>query len=614
MSMRKQQRFAFAMRWLFLESRPLSSSVFYAVAVLQVTIMPKLILLQEGQTIPFELTVDETVIGRHPECTFQINSNMVSRKHAKVVKTADGYAIEDMGSGNGTFVNSKKIEGQTSLANEDRIKLGPMLLRFEGAVAAPKPASAPGPAAAAGRPSTPAADMNVDLSEGEEDTATIMGMAERSTGFGKLEVNSTAKLKGVLDISRALAGTSDLDALLPKILDTLFNIFPHADRGCILFKDEATGKMIPKSMKHRRAGDDETVKLSRTILKSVMEEKTGILSADAASDSRFNASESIANLTIRSMMCVPLLSLAGEPMGIINIDTQNAFNQFGPEDLDLLMAIAGQAAMSYEQAKLLVTAMEKQKQDKEMNIAMGVQRSLLPTDLPKPDGWEIFASYDTAQAVGGDYYDVFTLDDNHVVLLVGDASGHGMKAAMSIMVMHTLVRMIRTQRYQNTAAFVTEINNQLCQHSIVQEEGGFITLAYGLLTLSTNELQWTSAGHPIPLVQDLDTGEIKPLAPDNVAGLPLAIYPDVDYDTIHSQLPSNYRLLFYTDGLQEAFPDHKPVKTGEFGVAGIMQTLASKRGVPAVESLQALFDDSEAYTEGSGRHDDTSAVMLERHR
>jgi len=180
--------------------------------------------------------------------------------------------------------------------------------------------------------------------------------------------------------------------------------------------------------------------------------------------------------------------------------------------------------------------------------------------------------------------------------------------------MHTLVRMIRTQRYQNTAAFVTEINNQLCQHSIVQEEGGFITLAYGLLTLSTNELQWTSAGHPIPLVQDLDTGEIKPLAPDNVAGLPLAIYPDVDYDTIHSQLPSNYRLLFYTDGLQEAFPDHKPVKTGEFGVAGIMQTLASKRGVPAVESLQALFDDSEAYTEGSGRHDDTSAVMLERHR
>ena len=116
--------------------------------------MPKLILLQEGQAIPFELTVDETVIGRHPECTFQINSNMVSRKHAKVVKTVDGYAIEDMGSGNGTFVNSKKIEGQTPLANDDRIKLGPMVLRFEGAVATPKAAPAPSPAAASARPAT----------------------------------------------------------------------------------------------------------------------------------------------------------------------------------------------------------------------------------------------------------------------------------------------------------------------------------------------------------------------------------------------------------------------------------------------------------------------------
>lgn len=287
----------------------------------------------------------------------------------------------------------------------------------------------------------------------------------------------------------------------------------------------------------------------------------------------------------------------------------------------MLLAVLESAV---ESVKALRDQQVSEKLREEVQAVRKLQESMIPAHIDAPAGCKILARYEPSQIrvaggrvvtmAGGDYYDVFTLDDNHVVLLVGDASGHGMKAAMSIMVMHTLVRMIRTQRYQNTAAFVTEINNQLCQHSIVQEEGGFITLAYGLLTLSTNELQWTSAGHPIPLVQDLDTGEIKPLAPDNVAGLPLAIYPDVDYDTIHSQLPSNYRLLFYTDGLQEAFPDHKPVKTGEFGVAGIMQTLASKRGVPAVESLQALFDDSEAYTEGSGRHDDTSAVMLERHR
>jgi len=207
---------------------------------------------------------------------------------------------------------------------------------------------------------------------------------------------------------------------------------------------------------------------------------------------------------------------------------------------------------------------------------------------------------------------VFTLGDNYVVLLVGDASGHGMKAAMSIMVMHTLVRMIRTHRYRNTAEFVAEINNQLCQHSIVSEEGGFITLCYGLLQVDTNELQWTSAGHPIPLVQDLSTGEIRALEVDTAAGLPLAIYPDMDYDTYTVKLPEKYRLLFYTDGLQEAFPEHKPTKTGEFGVDGITRTLREKQTATVDESLQALFDNSEAYTEGSGRHDDTSAVLLER--
>ena len=104
------------------------------------------------------------------------------------------------------------------------------------------------------------------------------------------------------------------------------------------------------------------------------------------------------------------------------------------------MAIAGQAAMSYEQAKLLVTAMEKQKQDKEMNIAMGVQRSLLPTDLPKPDGWEIFASYDTAQAVGGDYYDVFEMEDGaKICLAFGDVAGKGVPASLVMSRIATVV-------------------------------------------------------------------------------------------------------------------------------------------------------------------------------
>ncbi len=565
--------------------------------------MPKLILLQEGQAIPFELTVDETVIGRHPECTFQINSNMVSRKHAKVVKSGDGYVIEDMGSGNGTFVNSKKIEGATTLANDDRIKLGPILLRYEGPVAAasaaPKPVTAPSQSAT----SASSATMNVDLSEGEEDTATIMGMADRSTGFGKLEVNSTAKLKGVLDISRALAGTADLDALLPKILDTLFNIFPHADRGCILFKDEATGKMIPKSMKHRRAGDDETVKLSRTILKSVMEEKTGILSADAASDSRFQASESIANLTIRSMMCVPLLSLSGEPMGIINIDTQNAFNQFGPEDLDLLMAIAGQAAMSYEQAKLLVTAMEKQKQDREMNIAMGVQRALLPTSCPKPDGWEIFASYDTAQAVGGDYYDAFEMEDGaKICLAFGDVAGKGVPASLVMSRIATIVTNVMTF-VKDVHEAINRINDQMCIRGI---EGRFVTFVLIVFDVKTGLMTIGNAGHMPIMIRKTD-GTVEEFGEEAV-GVPIGVMEGFPYDVLTRTIEVGETCVIYTDGVSEAMNANSDL----YGVDRLRGLMLASKGGHADELGKTILADVRKFANGHPQNDDITIMVFGR--
>ena len=565
--------------------------------------MPKLILLQEGQAIPYEITADETVMGRHPECTFQINSNMVSRKHAKVVKHGEGFVIEDMGSGNGTFVNAKKIEGPTPLNHDDRIKLGPILLRFEGAPGtAPKPE--PIPVVAPSQPASRVQDkLAVDVSEGEDDTATIMGTAERSTGFGKLEVNSAAKLKGVLDISRALAGTSDLDALLPKILDTLFHIFPHADRGCVLFKDEATGKMIPKAMKHRRAGDDETVKLSRTILKSVMEEKTGILSADATSDSRFQASESIANLTIRSMMCVPLLSLAGEPMGIINIDTQNAFNQFGPDDLDLLMAIAGQAAMSYEQAKLMVTAMEKQKQDKEMNIAMGVQRSLLPTILPKPEGWEIFASYDTAQAVGGDYYDVFEMEDGaKICLAFGDVAGKGVPASLVMSRIATVVTNVMTF-VKDVREAINRINDQMCTRAI---EGRFVTFVLIVFDVKTGEMTMGNAGH-MPIMFRKTDGTIEEFG-EEVVGVPIGVMEGFPYEVLTRTIVPGETCVIYTDGVSEAMNANSDL----YGVDRLRELMAASTGGHAEVLGKTILADVRKFANGHPQNDDITIMVFGR--
>jgi pSer/pThr/pTyr-binding forkhead associated (FHA) protein len=279
--------------------------------------MAKLILLQGGQANPYELTTDEVILGRLPECDIQLQSNMVSRRHARVFRQGNNYLLEDLGSGNGSYLNGKRITEPTKLRHDDRVKFGPVLLRFES--------DSQGENSSVFRT---AVDAAFDLDVGDEVSSTIMGSVGATGGFGLLDVQPQAKLKAVLEISRALVGTHDVESLLPKVLDTLFEVFSHADRGCILLRDEASGRMIPRAIKHRREDADESVKISRTVLQQVLEQKQAILSADAASDSRFQASESISALTIRSMMCVPLLSMSGEPLGVINIDTQNPLAQF----------------------------------------------------------------------------------------------------------------------------------------------------------------------------------------------------------------------------------------------------------------------------------------------
>lgn len=258
----------------------------------------------------------------------------------------------------------------------------------------------------------------------------------------------------------------------------------------------------------------------------------------------------------------------------------------------------------------------------EVDSVRKLQESVIPREINAPDGYEIVARYEPSQIrvvggrpvtlAGGDYYDVFRLDDENLVLLVGDASGHGMKAAMSIMTMHTLVRMIRNQRYRDTADFVAQINNQLCEQTIVAEEGGFITMLYAILNSRTHQIQWTSAGHPTPLIQDLNTGEVRLMGPRISGGLPLAIMPEMEYETETTEIPPNSRILLYTDGLEEAFPEGDSERHDQFGVEGIKRTMQATRDQPLEKALQALFDTTHEFTRGAGRHDDTSVVMLER--
>jgi signal transduction histidine kinase len=162
------------------------------------------------------------------------------------------------------------------------------------------------------------------------------------------------KLEAVLEISQALAAAKAVEDILPQVLNTLMaRIFPIADRGSIMLLDPQTGQMIPTAQQHKHESEDHTVRLSRTVLELVLKEKKGVRSMDAGMDDRFQTSESIALHEIHSMMCVPLLSLEGEAIGIIHVDSHSTFAQFNDQDMDLLVSIAGQAALAYDSARQL---------------------------------------------------------------------------------------------------------------------------------------------------------------------------------------------------------------------------------------------------------------------
>ena len=549
--------------------------------------MARLVLLQGGEAVPYELLSASVVLGRHPDCDIQLQSNMVSRRHAEVTVKNGQYLLADLGSGNGTYLNGNRVEKSVILKHEDRVKVGPVLLRFENEHAA---------AGSFGQTVLGGINFSSDDSQ-----STIMGTTSGLDGYGMLNVRPEEKLKAVLEISRSLAGTIELDALLPKVLDTLFGIFPQADRGCIMLKDTETGEMIPKAIKHRRSDEDASVKLSRTIVNKVLSDKAGILSADAANDSQFDASESISTLSIRSMMCVPMLSLENEPIGIINIDTQNPVNQFQTQDLELLLAVASQAALSYEGARLLTSYLEKQKQDRELEIARDVQRALLPEELPQVSGYEFYASYDSAQAVGGDYYDAMMLDDDRICLSFGDVAGKGVPGALIMSRMSSCVQ--NTMAFTgNVAEAVEAINNHMCANAV---EGRFVTYLLAVIDLKTHEMTLVNAGHMSPIIR-LPNGEIEEFEEETI-GLPIGVMEDYPFDVVQRVIGPGETVVFFTDGVDEAMNP-----AGELYSMERLRQFIVGNTYPATELGKQLLADVRKHADGRPQNDDITIMTFGR--
>ena len=459
------------------------------------------------------------ILGRHPACDIVLESASVSRQHARILNADGTFYLEDLHSRNGTFWNGLPVNQRQLLGENDEIGICDLAFAFH--LSPPELNSTP----TVRQSGATAQCMMVDDEVTPADESSVMSKLNLPAGASgwRLELNTEAKLKALIEISRNLGQALGLVEVLPKLLDSLFAIFLQADRGFIVLRDPQTKRLVPKAIKYRRREDTQTVRISRTIVNNVMASKEALLSADAATDVRFDMAESIVDFHIRSMMCAPLVSRDGESMGVIQLDTLDPRNRFKQDDLDVLVSVACQAAFAVENAQLHETAMRDQAIRRELAVAHEVQRGFLPSMAPRIPEYDFFEFYESANQLGGDYYDYIDLPGGRLAVVVADVSGKGISASLLMAKLSAETRYCLASESSEAEA-VGRINRAFCQTGW---EDRFVTMVLAVLDPKRHNVTIVNAGHLPPLLRR-GPGLVEPVG-ESVSQLPVGVDETVDY-------------------------------------------------------------------------------------
>ncbi|MHC4403021.1 MAG: SpoIIE family protein phosphatase [Planctomycetota bacterium] len=549
--------------------------------------------LSPGQLFP--LDTESIVLGRHPECDVVLDVGAVSRQHARIVRLGENHFIEDLNSRNGTFLNGNPLAGRQPLSENDQVRICDIEFVFHhGSPDSPIPVRS--------QEDTVEGAMLVE-DEKLNSSSTIMSKVDISSGSSalRLTVNAETKLKALMEIGQNLGRAVALGEVLPKVLDSLFAVFLQADRGFIGLKDLATGRLVPKAIKHRREATSDQIRISRTIVSGVMTSREAVLSADAATDSRFDMAESIVDFQIHSMMCAPLVGKDGEALGVIQIDTMDQRQRFTQDDLEVLASVACQAAVAVENAQLHEIAVEEAALRRELTVAHRVQQGFLPPGPPEIDAYEFFDFYEPAQELGGDYFDYIHLPGGRLAVALADVSGKGIAAALLMAKLSTEVR-YSLVREPTLASAVCRLNQVFCES---RWEDRFVTLVVAVLDPARHEACVANAGHLPPLMRQA-SGAVESIG-RVASGLPLGIDGDVDYKQVSVPLAPGDSLTLYTDGISEAMNVARDV----YGSKRLEAQLASS--VTGVKALgQQILDDVRRFVGSHPQSDDMCVTCFGR--
>jgi HD-GYP domain-containing protein (c-di-GMP phosphodiesterase class II)/pSer/pThr/pTyr-binding forkhead associated (FHA) protein len=296
----------------------------------------------------WELTAARLVMGRDSMCDVVINDPKLSRIHAEIIQEGKTFILQDKNSLNGTLVNGFRVSRQVLIPG-DEIKIGDTVIKvIEEDLSTSIKWKEEEPMVTTKIP------LNRFSSQVEEAVASpgvtalqaLKPDPKKTALLGKLLKN----LETVYEVGNAINSIQSVDEMLNQISEKLMAVFPDVQRVCFLLK-EKDKDFEPKFIKCRGEVSPQPFQISRSIIKKSMKEEVCILANDAFHDERFSAAESVLSMSLRSVMCAPLVS-KGNVLGVVYLDNREKPTCFDEDDVALLSALSNQSAVAIENSQL----------------------------------------------------------------------------------------------------------------------------------------------------------------------------------------------------------------------------------------------------------------------
>jgi serine phosphatase RsbU (regulator of sigma subunit)/pSer/pThr/pTyr-binding forkhead associated (FHA) protein len=536
----------------------------------------------DGQENALQLIAAEVLIGRKGDADIVLNNQHVSRHHAKLVKTADGYFIQDLNSTHGTYVNEARIAAQVeqhALKHGDKISLGKDRIDLHYVV-------------------------GERVKQNKSDTTQIF---ERSlmdlgvvlpSGASDLE-----KISVILDFQYQWEQLFTPDAAFQRILESALKI-SGAERGFILVREGEIYGYAAGMDGQGRTLSLAHFKASQTIVREVVETGDPKFVVEGL-ERAYEGAKSIVALNIRAVACLPLMGIpsqADKPsiLGILYLDSKKSMHSLSGLDQRILSKLAVEAGNVLERVEMIKSIETRKKLEQELTLAEETQRSLLPQSLPQVRNLNIHAFSKPTRYVGGDFYDFVELESGELFGVIADVSGKGISASLlSSMLLGCLQMQLRTGVGLQEA--LNRLNRFLCEKSSAAR---FVTMF--VFTMDSDGCgRYISAGHNPTYVFRAATGEIEELHSNNII---VGAFAFATYEPANLKLNPGDVLLAYSDGLTEA-ENPRGEMLGEEGVKAVIRSEATA-GAKQLE--QKLLDTIQSFTAGRSQTDDITLILVER--